>query len=324
LSPSRILIVTPYAREANNGNWRTAARWARLLRDRFQVILQTSGDPLRDVDVLIALHARRSGEILVRWRETFGPRPAILVLTGTDLYRDVPHGDAVARESLDIADALIVLQEHGVRDLPRRHRAKAHVVYQSARALPPVPKTTRRLHCLFVGHLREEKDPLTAIRAMQLFDPADAVDLTLIGGARDPACGRAVRAGMRGCANVRAVDARPHGWTRQAIKRSHVLIVPSTMEGGANVIVEAIRAGTPVLASRVPGNVGMLGEDYAGYFGVGRPRELARLIGRCREDADFLPLLARQCRRRDNLFRPERERAALLRVIRDACRRDGP
>jgi len=323
LSPPRILIASPYAREANNGNWRTAARWAQLLRDRFRMILQTSGEPLADAEMLVALHARRSGEALVRWREAFGDRPAILVLTGTDLYRDLPNGDAVAQSSLDSADALIVLQEHAVRDLPRRYRAKAHVVYQSARALVPAAKTGRRLHCLFVGHLREEKDPVTAIRAIRLLDPALSVDLALIGGARDPECARAVRDSMRGCDNVRALDARPHAWTRQAIKRAHVLVVPSIVEGGSNVIVEAIRAGTPVLASRVPGNVGMLGEDYAGYFGVGRSSELAGLLRRCRADTDFLPLLARQCRRRDNLFRPASERASLTRVIRDTLRGHG-
>src|SRR5262245_43581299 len=158
-----VLIVTPYGEQANNGNWRTAARWARFLRDRYRVIVQAQPAPsdLADADCLIALHARRSHDAIRAWRNRYPARPALLVLTGTDLYRDLPQ-DADARDSLAIADRLIVLQEEGVGALPMEHRGKACVVYQSAPALRPVDKPTSRLNCVFVAHLRAEKDPLTA------------------------------------------------------------------------------------------------------------------------------------------------------------------
>ena len=91
--------------------------------------------------------------------------------------------------------------------------------------------------------------------------------LSIIGAALDPALGDAARA-LAAERSARAVCwvPRPHAWTRQAIKRAHLLIVPSRMEGGANVVVEAVTAGTAVIASRISGNVGMLGDDYPGYF----------------------------------------------------------
>ena len=95
------------------------------------------------------------------------------------------------------------------------------------------------------------------------------------------------------------------------------------MEGGANVIVEAVTAGTPVLASRVSGNIGMLGEDYAGFFPVGDPRALARLLSHHLEDPRAYAELQRQCRRRLLWFQPERERAALTRVLRELLRGSG-
>jgi len=54
-----VCIVTPGTRNANNGNWRTAVRWAQMLRDRYKVILQTEwhGEPAA---AMVALHARRS------------------------------------------------------------------------------------------------------------------------------------------------------------------------------------------------------------------------------------------------------------------------
>ena len=89
------------------------------------------------------------------------------------------------------------------------------------------------------------------------------------------------------------------------------------MEGGANVIVEAVTAGTPVLASRISGNIGMLGEDYAGYFPVGDASALARLLLRHLDDPRAYAQIQRQCRRRLPWFRPERERDALTRLLRE-------
>jgi glycosyltransferase involved in cell wall biosynthesis len=76
------------------------------------------------------------------------------------------------------------------------------------------------------------------------------------------------------------------------------------------VISEAIVAGLPVIASRIPGNVGLLGEDYAGYFSTGQTQELACLMERAESDTEFLAVLKSHCERRAHLFRPERELAA--------------
>jgi glycosyltransferase involved in cell wall biosynthesis len=102
-----------------------------------------------------------------------------------------------------------------------------------------------------------------------------------------------------------------HEQTRSRIQRAHVLVHPSKMEGGAQVIVEAVQSGTPVLASCIDGNVGMLGQNYAGYFALGDDAALAQLLQRCRDEADFLPLLRQQCAARAPLFDPQRERALL-------------
>ncbi len=278
--------------------------------------MQPTGSALPAADCLIALHARRSYEAVAGWRERFGRRPLVVVLTGTDLYRDL-GSDAHAGQSLEWADRLVVLQEHGVHDLPPQHRGNARVIYQSAPRLVPAPKSTRRLNCIFVGHLRPEKAPLTALDAWKQI-PADApVRLTMVGGATDASLSAVVRDRDRLDERVRWLGSRPHAWTRQAIKRAHLLIVPSRMEGGANVIVEAVTAGTAVLASRVAGNLGMLGPSYSGYFPQSDPSVLARLVMRCRTEPDFLADLAGQCRTRAELFTPEREHAALTALLRE-------
>jgi glycosyltransferase involved in cell wall biosynthesis len=82
------------------------------------------------------------------------------------------------------------------------------------------------------------------------------------------------------------------------------------MEGGANVLSEAIVAGVPVLASRIPGNMGLLGGHYSGYFPVGDTRALARLLYRAEKDTSYYQKLESWCAQRKPLFDPGREEAA--------------
>ena len=82
------------------------------------------------------------------------------------------------------------------------------------------------------------------------------------------------------------------------------------MEGGANVVSEAIAASVPVVCSRVSGSIGLLGEGYPGYFDVGDTRGLARLLTRAETDGNFYRKLQSWCCRLKPLFDPDRERAA--------------
>jgi putative glycosyltransferase (TIGR04348 family) len=316
-----VLLVTPYLADANNGNWRTAARWAKLLSPANRPILQAADAPVtggaRDLAVaMIALHARRSRAAIKTWKVTRPDRALIVVMTGTDLYRDVPAGNAEACRSLDDADGLIVLQPDALRHLPKSMRDKASVVYQSARTLAPFPrKALDRLHCLFVAHLRDEKDPRTVFDAWRRLPREVPATLSIVGAALDPGLGDAARALAADDPRVQVLGPRPHPWTRQAIKRAHLVIVSSRMEGGANVVVEAVTAGTPVIASRISGNVGMLGDDYPGYFAVGEPAGLAARVERASRDRAFLASLEAACRTRARRFTPEAERAALAATV---------
>ena len=139
--------------------------------------------------------------------------------------------------------------------------------------------------------------------------------LSIIGAALDPALGEAARSLAASDTRVQVLGPRPHAWTRQAIKRAHLLIVSSRMEGGANVVVEAVTAGTPVIASRMSGNLGMLGDDYPGYFEVGDGHGLAKLVVRAHRDAAFLDSLRSACAQRATRFTPAAERVALAAAV---------
>jgi putative glycosyltransferase (TIGR04348 family) len=316
-----IIIVTPYLASANNGNWRTARRWADLLQDKYDVIVQSdwNGEPC---DFLIALHARRSHAAIKRFRESSASLPLVLVLTGTDLYRDLP-ASAEARNSLAFASALVVLQEDAVQYVPVEHRRKTHVIYQSARLLKPATKPRGKLDCVAVGHLRHEKDPLTLLRALDCIPAGKSIHILHVGAPLDGKLASAARAKAARDARYHWADALPHGLARAAIKRAHVLIHPSIMEGGANVIVEALTCGTPVVASEMSGNVGMLGKDYPGYFPVGDAAALAGLLEKCLDDSNFYSRLNNAAKARAPLFAPEAEKKSLNKLVseflRDPC-----
>jgi len=84
-----VVIVSPALAAANNGNWQTAQRYARLLRAFCRVRIVQRWDGSESDDVMIALHARRSYESIAQWHVRHGTRGLIVVLTGTDLYRDI-------------------------------------------------------------------------------------------------------------------------------------------------------------------------------------------------------------------------------------------
>ena len=312
---ARIALVTPAGARTRNGNRHTALRWASFLRrggHRVSVALAWDGAPC---DLLLALHARRSHDSIARYRAAH-PRGSLAVaLTGTDLYRDLP-ASAEARRSLALADRIIVLQDEAPRRLAPALRRKTRVVYPSAapRARRAPPANVFRV--AVVGHLREEKDPFRAAAALAHLPHAAAVEVVHVGAALDPQMAREARRRMRGEPRYRWLGGLPHARALAWIARSHLLVVSSRMEGGANVIAEAARLGTPVLASRIAGNVGMLGRGYPGYFPLGDARSLARLMARAAREPAFYRRLRRTLAARRHLFAPAAERAALAHALR--------
>jgi putative glycosyltransferase (TIGR04348 family) len=309
-----ILIVSPASARENNGNWQTASRWRRFLAPRARVTIAPGWEPGHAApDLLIALHARRSAAPLAAFAAAHPARPSLLALTGTDLYRDI-HQDASARASLGHATALAVLQPRGLDELAPPERAKAHVIYQSAPLLRPAGMHAGACDIAMIGHLREEKDPLTYMRAAGLVT-APGVRLLHVGGVLEPDLGEAARRTQVESPRYRWLGALPHMPARRLLRRCAAMAICSRMEGGANVIIEAVTSGVPVLASDISGNRGMLGEDYAGYFAPGDAAALARLIDRAALDRAYRERLLRQCAARRPLFAPGRERAALLDLI---------
>jgi putative glycosyltransferase (TIGR04348 family) len=315
----RVRIVSPALAAANNGNAHTAARWREFLQGVADVELTLAwhGEP---VDALIALHARRSAESVARFRDEQPAAPLTLVLTGTDLYGDLETGNASARHSVECASHLVVLQPQALARLDDAARARTRCILQSAPRRLRDDKPRDTVSFIAVGHLRAEKDPLTLMQAALQLPFDSPIRIVHAGNALDDALADAARRTMASCTHYRWLGGVSADAAREHIAGAHALVHMSRMEGGANVVTEAIRSQVPVLASRIPGNLGLLGDDYEGCFPVGDARALAMLMQRFAADRAFVRRLAGQCALREPFFAPDIERHAVRTLLADMLR----
>ncbi len=310
----RLLLITPALAGARNGNSQTAVRWARMLAAEHSVstLLTWRGEA---ADGMIALHARRSATSIAAWAERHPMRPLIVVLTGTDLYRDI-RDDPAAQKSLALAHRLVVLNDLGIQSLPVEHRHKAVICLQSAserQAL--IDKPARWLRAVVVGHLRDEKSPLTVMAVARLLAGRKDIRIDHIGSALDAGLGREATTLAASQATYRWLGDRSHAEVRRRIQQAHVLVHPSRMEGGAHVVIEALRCGTPVLASAIDGNLGLLGSDWPAQFPVDDVHALQSLLVRTRDDPVWLQSLQNQALALSSRFAPERERDTVRSLV---------
>ena len=270
--------------------------------------------------MLIALHARRSHDSIRRFHDLHPDKPIILVLNGTDLYRDI-HEDEDSRESLRLADRLVVLQRKGLDELAPELHEKTRVIYQSAPASPGRPgNPERQFTVAVVGHMRPEKDPFRTAMAVRSLPRTSRIRVVHIGAAfGDNYLRRAEREAERN-PRYRWVGEWPHWKTRRFMARSHILSITSQMEGSSNVLCEALASGVPVAAARISGLRGTLGDDYPGYYEMGDTAGLKRLLVRAESDPAFYESLARHCAEVAPLVNPDREILTWQGLIREVTR----
>lgn len=314
----KISLVTPAGKASRAGNRATAVRWARLLRALGHRVTVAEADDGATADMMVAVHAWRSAPSIAAFADRHPDRPLVVLLAGTDVYRfQHSHPEATLR-SMEHATALVCLHDLVHRAIPERFAHKLRVIHQSARPLSaPRTPSRRYFEVCVAGHLREEKDSLRAAYAARHMPADSRLRVIHLGKAHDADWARSARAEMARNPYYRWLGEVPPWGVRRQFARSHAMIITSVMEGGANVVSEAVVAGLPVIASSIDGNVGLLGDDYRGYFPPRDTGALAELLRRAETEPAFLRGLAARCRTRRALFRPGRELAAWRELLKE-------
>ncbi len=316
----KILIVTPVPPESARGNSVTAPRWRNMLTDLghdVELDNEWRRTPAGDQhDLLIALHAERSHDAVRSFRDHAPDSPVVVAMTGTDLYQDLPEGSPRALASIETADRIVVLHPCAFEALPEGTRGKARLIIQSA--APPdqlVAKRAGAFSVCVLAHLRRIKDPLLAARAARQLPQESKVHVTLAGSVLEDDMRDQVATEAEENARFTWLGELPTDEALDLVATSDVLVMSSELEGGANVISEALACDVVVLASRIPAAIGMLGGEYPGLFAVGDEAALAELLQRAESDAGFMDALREHCRGAVPLVDPRRERSALAGLL---------
>jgi Glycosyltransferase len=243
----------------------------------------------------------------------------IVALTGTDVYRDILTSRA-ARDSLDLATRIVVLQPKATKELRPSWQKKARVIYQSVKNRQALRNNIRdkeltSFDVSVIGHLRAVKDPFRTAMAARLLSDSSRVRVLQVGGAMTEAMANRARNEMSINKRYRWLGQLSQLRVFQVLKKSSLCVLSSRMEGGANVLSEAIAASVPILASRIDGNIGILGAGYPGYFDVGNTSQLAQLLTRAESSSEYLAELKAWGERLTRLVDPAREEQAWRALI---------
>jgi len=242
----------------------------------------------------------------MEFHKNYPDKPIVLMLTGTDLYRDMAdHGEVI--RSMEIADKLVVLQSAALESIPIQLRHRAQVIYQSV-AVDITPSiASSDFQVTVIGHLREEKDPFCVARSLPLIPADSSINVLHLGMAMTEQMDRSARGYTENLERYQWIGEVSHADALKILSKSRLMVISSRMEGGAHVVSEAIALGIPVIASNIPGNRGLLGDDYLGYYPVGNEAALASLLYRCETIPNFYAALKKQIDLRSDLISPKRE-----------------
>ena len=311
---SRIQIVTPAPPGSLHGNRITALRWQKFLEMLGFIVDVTEAWSNDDAQLLIALHAYRSHQSIIQFKNQYPHRPVILVLTGTDLYRDMAiHGEVL--RSMEIADKLIVLQSAALDSIPAHLRHKAQVIYQSVSVKTAQSIVKPDFQVAVIGHLREEKDPFCIARSLPLMPTDSKINVRHLGMAMNEQMEQAAKEYNEYLKRYQWLGKVSHVDALKILSESRLMVISSRMEGGAHVVSEAIALGIPVIASDIPGNKGLLGDDYFGYYPVSNEAALAILLYRAETMPAFYAALEKQIAIRKDLINPMREMESIRELI---------
>jgi len=233
-----------------------------LYRSAAPVLARLLADGHR-FDVLDAHYVYPDGVAAVKLGQRFG-LPVTITARGSDITqlpnfpiprRRIQHAiaqaDALISVSAALGDGLVALGAA---------REKVHVLRNGidTAMFTPRDRTAARAQIgvsgevlISVGHLIERKGHDKTIAALALLP-----DTTLIilgeGPERAALEAQAQRLGVAD--RVRLLGSRPHGELAMYYSAADAMVLSSSREGWANVLLESMACGTPVVASNIPGN----------------------------------------------------------------------
>jgi len=172
---------------------------------------------------------------------------------------------------------------------------------------------------LYAGNFYPWKGGETLIAAAKL---TRDVDIYLVGGSPVEKDGAPIRELARGAANVKFIDHQPYRLMPIWLRSADVLILPNTgkMRKGSEdtsplKLFEYMASGRPILASRVPAVLEILGKKEATFFSPDDPQDLARQLAALLREKKTATVKARLARGKARRYTWEARATTLIRAL---------
>jgi teichuronic acid biosynthesis glycosyltransferase TuaC len=242
------------------------------------------------IDAIDAHYLYPDGVAAVRLGQTLG-LPVVATARGSDVTQlpdyagprrmitwAIRHADALIAVSAALGDRLVTLGAD-----PRRVTVLRNGV-DLAQFHPPIDRAATRAALgvdgptlLSVGHLIERKGHDRVIAALARLP--DTVRLLVVGEGPLDSELRALAERLGVAGRIRFLGSLPHAGLAAVYGAADALVLASSREGWANVLLEAMACGTPVVASPIPGNDEVVAAPAAGRIaGQNTPDGLATAI----------------------------------------------
>ena len=305
----KVCVASPYPLSELNGNSVRADRIRKMLNERGIEARGSNGFDGIPADILISLHAIKGAPAIFEFKKKQPKGKVIILMTGTDIYQGLPEGSQIGEDALEEADRIVVPQEAAILKLPEEVRGKTVVIRSSLDSIAIKASPSRSPFVIsVVGHLRPVKRSFLTIETLAKRPEWSDIEVWQIGQALDEEMRKKAEFWAKDYERYRWFGGLPRRESLALCAKSSLTINSSVLEGGANAVLEAMTMGVPVLASRIEGNVGLLGNDYPGYFEEGQMDEALQAIMNQRVDlqewirlsANRLPLFSRE--RESNLW----------------------
>lgn len=242
-----------------------------------------------DFDLIDAHYLFPDGVAAVRIARALG-KPVVLTARGSDTSQlpDLPFAGGMIRKALTEADGIIAVSAGLAEGLVALGVARDRIVVlrngvDTALFRPPEARAALRaeLHMdgptiLSVGHLIERKRHHLAIEVLRHL-PGHR--LVILGEGPERAALEALAARLGVQDRLRMPGTRPHGELPRWYGAADVMLLASAREGWANVLLESMACGTPVVCTEAWGAREAVSTEAAGrVVAEADPRAIAAAV----------------------------------------------
>lgn len=310
-----VLILYPNNKNAITGNLCSALQYQKILQHLGHSVEVSSEYNGQRSEVLIVINAAKKNSDIRKFKVNNSNSKIVSVLSGTDIY---PDPSKVTIDSMEQSNALVVLQPDALLKVPESYKEKTFLIYQS---VDPIVNVASPVDCntefrvTLIANIRSVKDPLVAPNACKLLSISSKIKIIHIGYCLEKNLGVILSKESESNERYDWIGGLNELDTRKTLSQSNVLLITSIDEGAGRVVGEAIELGVPIISTRNSGVLGVLGDDYEGYYPVSDSNLLSKMLMRVEEDPNFLQTLHEQCQSKAHLFCPELEKKSWAQLI---------